>query len=218
MPITVSEAAWTWEGPEGSALLEILPVPTGAVLHMRDGAVGLDTRTGEEVWSYRLLEAEVEADVVVSPDGSLVAVSAGGSLALLDSGTGEEVRAVEHGETEAGHLSLGGAGLVADEGLIPAGSSGSEGVVVSLDPWEDEPGWRNEDLECVNGSGTPQVDQGFLTLPLVVGRRHAAAAPLGSPPGIRPRRRTGPGTRRRRPRRGRRRPAARSRRRPRSCR
>jgi outer membrane protein assembly factor BamB len=160
VPTTVSEAAWTWEGPEDSALLEILPVPTGAVLHMRDGAVGLDTRTGEEVWSYRLLEAE--ADVVVSPDGSLVAVSAGGSLTLLVSGTGEEVRTVEHGETEAGHLSLGGAGLVADEGLITAGSSGSEGVVVSLDPWEDEPGWRNEDLECVNGSGTPQVDQGFL--------------------------------------------------------
>ncbi|WDZ90099.1 hypothetical protein [Nocardiopsis sp. HUAS JQ3] len=106
MPTTVSEAAWTWEGPEDSALLEILPMPTGAVLHMQDGAVELDTRTGEEVWSYRLLEAE--AELAVSPDGSLVAVSAGGSLTLLDSGTGEEVRFVEHGETEAGYLSLGG--------------------------------------------------------------------------------------------------------------
>lgn len=162
VPTTVSEVAWTWEGPEDSALLEILPMPTGAVLHMQDGAVGLDTRTGEEVWSYRLLEAEIETEVAVSPDGSLVAVSAGGSLVLLDSGTGEQVRAIEHGETEEGHLSLVGAGLVADEGLVTAGNNGS-GTVVSFEPWEGESGWRNESLECVSGSGTPRIDQGFLT-------------------------------------------------------
>ncbi|OOC55555.1 MULTISPECIES: outer membrane protein assembly factor BamB family protein [Nocardiopsis] len=161
VPTTVSEAAWVWEGAEDSVLQEVLPVPTGAVLHVNDGAVGLDTRNGEEVWSYRLLESE--AEVAVSPDGSLVAVSAGGFLALLDSGTGEELRVIEHGEAGEGHLSLQEAGLVADEGLVMAGSRDPEGVIVSFDPWEGESGWHNEDLECIDGSGNSHVEEGFLT-------------------------------------------------------
>jgi len=160
VPATVSEASWVWEGPRHGALLEILPVPTGAVLHLDDGAVGLDTATGKEAWSYRLLESE--ADVAVSPDGSLVAVGTGGSLALLDSGTGVVLRVVEHGSTGEDPLSVGGAGLVTDDGLVTA-EADDAGVAVSFAPWEGESEWRDGDLRCPEVTGTPRVEDGFLT-------------------------------------------------------
>ncbi|MFD3684051.1 hypothetical protein ACFWTE_04395 [Nocardiopsis sp. NPDC058631] len=161
VPTTVSEASWVWEGPRAGELRKILPVPTGAVLHLTDGAVGLDPTTGKETWSYGLLESE--ADVAVSPDGSLVAVSAGGTLALLDSGTGVEVRVIEHGSAGADHLSVRGAGLVTDDGLVTAEADGPGGVVVSFAPWDDGPGWRNGGLRCPEGTGDPRVEDGFLT-------------------------------------------------------
>jgi hypothetical protein len=175
VPTTVSEAAWVWEGPGHSELVEILPVSTGAVLNLSDGAVGIDPRAGEEVWNYRLLESE--AEVAVSPDRSLVAVSAGGSLVLLDSGTGERLHVIEHGETATGHLSLQGAGLVADEGLVVAGGGKPDGISASFKPWEGGSGWINEDLRCTESSGSSEIKDGFLTPSGVVVVYQCGASP-----------------------------------------
>jgi hypothetical protein len=161
VPTTVSEASWVWEGPRDGELVGVHPVPTGAVLHLNDGVVGLDTRTGKEVWSYRLLGSEAEA--AVSPDGTFVAVSASGFLVLLDSGTGVETLVLEHGSSGTDRLSVQHAGLVTDDGLVTAGPGDGGGVAVSFSPWDDEPGWRGERLRCPGGAGGPRVEDGFLT-------------------------------------------------------
>lgn len=161
VPTTVSEAGWTWEAPEGSRVERVLPVPTGAVVHLSNGAAAVDTATGDTLWSYQV--AEAVAQVSVSPDGGLAVVSAEGWAAVLDSATGEERQVFEHGHADDGALSIHGAGLVAGDGLV-ALSSGDEGPSVSLEPWEGTEGaWSSQPLTCPDGGPAPEIRQAMLT-------------------------------------------------------
>ena len=162
VPDTVSEAAWTWESPRMVGVEEIFPVPTGAVLRLTDGVVALDPVTGEEVWTFRL--PGVETDAAVSPDGSVVAVSADGALVLLDSVTGERSAGEEYGPEGGGGLELAGAGLVADAGMVTATEDAGSGLQVALRPWSGEGGgWTAGPLLCDDGSAGTGVEDGFLT-------------------------------------------------------
>ncbi|XKK41498.1 PQQ-like beta-propeller repeat protein [Nocardiopsis sp. ARC36] len=162
-PTTVTEVGWVWEGPERTRVDRIHPIPTGAVLHLGNGAVGLDTATGEEVWSFLLPEhdSETGGELAVSPDGTLVAFSPGESLVLLNSATGEEIRRVDHGDTGEGHLVVDRVGAVANNGLVNA--NGGPELSVTLTPWDgDEQGWEAV-LSVCDENVNAIVDQGLLT-------------------------------------------------------
>ncbi|WP_433699796.1 PQQ-binding-like beta-propeller repeat protein [Nocardiopsis sp. CA-288880] len=160
VPATVSQVDWTWDAPEGARIGRIHPVPTGAVLQLNDGVVGLNTETGQTAWTYRIPDTDV--DVAVSPDGASVVVSVEGRLVVLDSRTGEQKHSLEHGYSDPDSLTLSTAGLVADAGMLTSQEEG--GVVIDLTPWsESEEGWRTAALQCPSGENASELDQAFLT-------------------------------------------------------
>ncbi|MDE3723544.1 PQQ-binding-like beta-propeller repeat protein [Nocardiopsis sp. N85] len=162
VPGSISESAWTWEGPRAVGVEEVLPVPTGAVLRLTDGVVALDPVTGEEVWTFRLPGAE--ADAATSPDGAAVAVIAQGTLVLLNSSTGEELDTREYDTDGGSGLELSGVGLVADTGMVAATEDPGSGLEVRLRPWaEQDEGWTAGPLLCADGSAGTGIEDGFLT-------------------------------------------------------
>ncbi|GAA1464371.1 hypothetical protein NE857_12480 [Nocardiopsis exhalans] len=52
-PSSVTRLGWEWRAPEGGAVLDVERGPLGPVVVLKDGLVGLDGQTGEELWSYR---------------------------------------------------------------------------------------------------------------------------------------------------------------------
>ncbi|NYH51996.1 hypothetical protein HNR06_001585 [Nocardiopsis arvandica] len=166
VPTVVSRVAWTWGAPEGARIGQIHPVPTGAVLQLNDGAVGVDTDTGQTAWVYRVPDAD--ADVAVSPDGSSAVVSTEGSLAVLDTRTGEQKYDLKHDYAAQDSLTVATAGLVSDNGMVTS-AEGEGGVVIELTPWSNsEEGWRSAALECPGGEIFSGITQAFATQARVV--------------------------------------------------
>ncbi|MFB8765455.1 hypothetical protein [Nocardiopsis alba] len=164
VPSTVSEVSWIWEAPEDSRVEWVLPTSHGAVVHLGDGAIGLDTGSGEELWRYRI-DTSV-ADVALTPDGSRTVVSAYGWAAVLDTDTGEEEYVFRYNPEENpgwrdDELKIDTAGVVTDLGLVTTSGNGSS---ISLTPWnEEETGWTTEPSICATGSGEPKIHQGIAT-------------------------------------------------------
>lgn len=73
VPATVRRTAWTWHPPAGTLVHRVLGTAVGAVADVGDGVVALDPATGREVWHYRRLGAEVDANV--TPDGRTVVLA-----------------------------------------------------------------------------------------------------------------------------------------------
>ncbi|GAA0999443.1 hypothetical protein Q7689_02100 [Nocardiopsis tropica] len=162
VPATVSEVAWTWEAPENSRVERVLPVPTGAVAHLSNGAAGIDTATGATLWNYHI--ADSVAQVSISPDGSHTVVSAEGWAAVLDSVTGEERQVFEHGHDDEGALSIHGAGLVTDGGLVSLSTEDSATAALTLEPWEgSQGGWTGQPLSCPGGGSATDIVQAMPT-------------------------------------------------------
>ncbi|MFE1101225.1 hypothetical protein ACFW4K_11940 [Nocardiopsis alba] len=156
--------SWIWDAPEDSRVEWVLPTSHGAVVHLGDGAIGLDTGSGEELWRYRI-DTSV-ADVALTPDGSRTVVSAYGWAAVLDTDTGEEEYVFRYNPEENpgwrdDELKIDTAGVVTDLGLVTTSGNGSS---VSLTPWEEEEtGWTTEPSICATGSGEPKIHQGIAT-------------------------------------------------------
>lgn len=167
VPTTVTETAWTWEGAPGTAIHAIHPTPTGALVELNNGLVGLDTATGEITWSYLLPEAtdleEGETDLVLTPDATMAAFSPGQTTVLLDTATGQERQRVDHG-TEAG-----------DDLFIPSRlglphtlgnlTTGNHELHLTLTPWghqDQASGWETTLPGCEDGNSA-FMDQGLLT-------------------------------------------------------
>lgn len=166
VPSSVSEVSWTWNAPEDSSVEEILSAPTGAVLHLSDGAARIDPATGEHLWSYRV--AGSVADVAISPDGSHTVVSANDWATVLDTDSGEELQVFEHGNGGEESLTLEEAGLVTDIGMVSA-SEDSGDITVELTPWEGHgDGWSSTPSACPSGEGLLKIEQGLVTPTRVV--------------------------------------------------
>lgn len=187
VPTTVEEHAWVWKSPGGSGIQKILPVPTGAVVHMNDGVAGLDTATGETAWSFRFQERGIRADVALTPDRRRVAVVADEAVVLLDTATGTEVGVHEYepGPRTIGptHLAVDApAGLVVDAGLVSARPQEIGAIDVTLTPWTfdgDEGGWHTEVRACDQGISPPRIEGGF-PVPGGVVLLHGCGEPKGS--------------------------------------
>lgn len=190
VPTTVTGHAWVWKSPGRSGIQEILPVPTGAVVRLADGAAGLDTATGETAWSFRLLDPRDRADVALTPDRQRVAVAADGAVVVLDPATGAEIGVHEYEpdpQTRGpGQLEIRGpAGLAADEGLVTAQIQESGAVDVTLTPWAFDDGngagggWSTEVPACNEGISPPRIEDGFLASGAVV-LLHGCGEPKGA--------------------------------------
>lgn len=186
VPRTVEEHAWVWKSPGGSGIQKILPVPTGAVVHMDDGVAGLDTATGETVWSFRFQEHGIRTDVAPTPDRRRVAVVADEAVVLLDSATGAEIGVYEYepGPRTIGPTRLaidGPAGLVVDAGLVSARPQEIGAIDVTLDPWafDGDDGWHTEVRACDQGISPPRIEGGFA-VPGGVVLLHGCGEPKGS--------------------------------------
>ena len=164
IPSTVAEAAWTWEGPDGSHVLALHPSSTGAVIQLNIGAVALDTTTGEETWSFLLPDNNQigdESDLALSPTGSIMAYSPGQSMVVLDTGTGEELWRRDHSASGPTQFTINKAGLIGDSGLFTA--QASHEIRVSLTPWEEEePDWEST-LSACDEPDLANISQGVLT-------------------------------------------------------
>lgn len=174
VPATVNEHAWVWKSPGGSGIHGILPVPTGAVVRVDDGVVGLDTATGETAWSFRFWEHGTRADVALTPDRQRVAVAVDGAVVLLDSAIGAEVGVHEYEPDPhangPGQLAIdGSAGLAVGEGLVSARAEEAGAINVTLTPWafggsdNGNGGWRSEVRACDEGISPARVEGGFTT-------------------------------------------------------
>ncbi|WP_306366076.1 PQQ-binding-like beta-propeller repeat protein [Nocardiopsis sp. CC223A] len=164
VPATVAEAAWVWEGPETSRLLAVHATPSGAVLELDNGVIGLDTLSGETAWSFLLPEVsgdDVGTDAAVSPDGTVAAFTAGRALVLLDTATGEELLRSDRDGTGTGSFSIDGAGLVHSTGLLTA-QAGPE-LRVTLTSWEEgTTAWENT-LPACSDSQQAVISSGVVT-------------------------------------------------------
>lgn len=163
-PTTVSEAAWVWESPAGSFVTAVHPSSNGAIMELNNGAVALDTSTGEEAWRFLLPEyhtAKKETDLSVSPDGSVIAFTPGQSMVVLDAESGEEIIRLEHNASGPSQFTPTAAGLIGDYGLFTV-DSGNE-AHVTMQPWDEgDSGWETVVPACTQGE-LADVSQGVLT-------------------------------------------------------
>ncbi|MBB5489410.1 PQQ-binding-like beta-propeller repeat protein [Nocardiopsis metallicus] len=54
VPAAVTRQGWAWVPPAGTGITEVVAGTHGPLVLLADGAVALDGRTGEELWTYRL--------------------------------------------------------------------------------------------------------------------------------------------------------------------
>lgn len=137
-------------------------MPTGAVVRLSDGVVGIDTSTGEDLWSYRMPGLSTRA--AVTPDGAQAVVSGGGKAVVLDAGTGELLTEAEHGRADD-DLTVLGAGMVLDRGLLTSATAGEgeSGITLELGPWDEgQDGWATP-LTCEDDNGATGLRQGIST-------------------------------------------------------
>lgn len=106
VPAAVSRQGWSWEAPASTWIQAVESGPRGPLALLGDGAVALDGRTGEELWTYRFPHPGVGQGHVgqwnngdrVWTDGELVYVEhpddvtpEGPRVVALDARTGEVV-------------------------------------------------------------------------------------------------------------------------------
>ncbi|MFC4562992.1 hypothetical protein ACFO4E_14100 [Nocardiopsis mangrovi] len=140
VPGSVSEVGWTWEPPGGQEVLGGQRAGPGVVVHIGDGAVALDTATGEQRWHYRrpgsvavgvFAAPEVSRVVVVfSPDTGRRPVELPPLVVVLDAHTGA-VRA-QFPDTGTGFAEVEPTALVSEhafvvESLLAAGGGALAG-------------------------------------------------------------------------------------------
>lgn len=170
VPSTVTETAWTWEGTPGTTIHAIHPTPTGALIHLNNGLIGLDTTTGEASWSYLLPQAndldEDETGLALTPDATMAAFTPGETTVLLDTATGNEHQRLDHG-TEAGNelFAPDRLGVPHTQGNLIA--TGGRDPHITLTPWghqdqEQSTGWETSVPGCEDGNNAI-IDQGLLT-------------------------------------------------------
>ncbi len=53
VPTDLDEVGWTWSAPEDADVVRVEAGSRGPVVVLKDGLIGLDGGTGEELWSYR---------------------------------------------------------------------------------------------------------------------------------------------------------------------
>ncbi|GAA1074219.1 hypothetical protein GCM10009642_06590 [Nocardiopsis metallicus] len=106
-PGSVSQPGWEWQAPGETTVLRVERGPQGPVIAITDGLVGLDGRTGEELWSYRRPSGSVSTAVQAGADRAHVVLYSepasprsrdavadslrSGRVIVLDTATGEVV-------------------------------------------------------------------------------------------------------------------------------
>jgi hypothetical protein len=117
-PVSVSQPGWEWPAPEGTTVVDVERGPHGPVIVLTDGLVGLDGRTGVELWRYRrpagVVSTAVQAGagrahVILHPEPvsrwnrDAVADSLrSGRVMVLDTATGEVVEEFDRVTEEPG--------------------------------------------------------------------------------------------------------------------
>ena len=74
IPVSVQEQAWEWQPPEGAEASSFMPIPSGLVAKLGDGAVALDGATGEQTWHYRRDDASL-VSLSTTPDEDRLVLS-----------------------------------------------------------------------------------------------------------------------------------------------
>ncbi|WP_152436817.1 hypothetical protein [Nocardiopsis xinjiangensis] len=170
VPSTVTETAWTWEGTPGTTIQAIHPTPSGALIELNNGLIGMDTTTGETTWSYLLPDStdleEDETDLALTPDGTIAAFSPGQTTVLLDTATGQEHQRIDH-QTEGSDdlFTPTRLGLPHTTGNLT--STSDHDLHLTLTPWEhqdqdQDTGWETTLPGCDDGNNAI-IEQGLLT-------------------------------------------------------
>jgi outer membrane protein assembly factor BamB len=130
-PERVEQIGWEWEAPEGTRLVDTVPVPVGVAVLLDDGFVALSGDTGKELWEYRAREYARAA--YASQLGDYLAVEIehpenGPSLVELDPSTGEVLQEAAIEEATSANTGI-------DEGSFIRNVA--DGVRIARDPFDD---------------------------------------------------------------------------------
>ncbi|WP_306368670.1 PQQ-binding-like beta-propeller repeat protein [Nocardiopsis sp. CC223A] len=165
-PSSVSEAAWTWEAPEGvGALGGLFPVPGGVAAVMDDGAIALSGENGGVMWEHRF--PDTRAFGAVSGQGQYFTLQlmdteddeARPRMLVIDASTGETVHDYRlEDEESSGHVVRGWLANVTDEHWITVEG---EQELVAHRLGTDETAWSVPDVAACNGVGS--VDRAVVT-------------------------------------------------------
>lgn len=181
-PATVSRLGWEWQAPEGTAVVDVERGPLGPVIAVTDGLVGLDGRTGEELWSYRRPLGDVSTALQPGADRAHVVLRSGetewwmrgheqggdrlrgGQVTVLDTATGEIAASTERGSLDPRNglvYFLPEFTLLASERNMAAGlevrRTDEEGVLWDFSVRPEE-GAVEDGMVC--GAGTPELYSG----------------------------------------------------------
>lgn len=146
---SVSEIGWEWRPDEEETALAVHAQSRGAVIELEDGLVGLQGDTGDELWRYRLPEAE-GFSASFSPSGEHVLVAASDEPAvLLDTSTGAVVAEDIDWDGEA-HL-------LDHTRLIHHRGEATEALFTVSDLESGETLWRQETPETCSEDGPSRL-------------------------------------------------------------